>query len=86
MGRAYHAVQAASVNQPGEAFDDLYYLERCCWKQWLAAHYGRPLAIIARDIAEATKDWFGPSYSVYKRTHFDALKRVLDRDQPDYAT
>ncbi len=69
-----------------EAFDDLYYLERCCRKQWLAQQYGRPLAIIAPEIADGTKVWFGPAYDVYKRTHFDALKRVLDRDQPDYAT
>lgn len=76
-------VAAASV---GVAFDDLYYLERCCKKQWLAAGYGRPLAVIAPEIAETTKAWFGPSYDVYKEDHFAALKRVLGRDEPDFAS
>ncbi|MGH6718250.1 MAG: class II aldolase/adducin family protein [Alphaproteobacteria bacterium] len=74
-------VAAASV---AHAFDDLYYLERCARKQWLAAHYGRPLAAIAPEVADAAGDWFGTSFDVYKETHFAALRRVLDRDEPDY--
>lgn len=69
----------------GAAFDDLYYLERCCRKQWLAAQYRQPMATIPPDVADATRAWFGPTYDVYKRTHFAALKRVLARDEPDYA-
>lgn len=78
-----HGVLVAGASI-AHAFDDLYYLERCARKQWLAAHYGRPLAVIAPEVADAARDWFGPSYDVYKETHFAALKRVLDRDEPDY--
>jgi ribulose-5-phosphate 4-epimerase/fuculose-1-phosphate aldolase len=78
-----HGVLVAGASV-ATSFDDLYYLERCCQKQWLAVQYGRPLAVIAPEIAEATKAWFGPSYDVYKETHFAALKRVLGRDEPDF--
>ncbi|MSP83878.1 MAG: hypothetical protein EXQ94_13435 [Alphaproteobacteria bacterium] len=80
-----HGVLVAGTT-PAQAYDDLYYLERCCQKQWLAAAYRQPLAPIAPEIADATRSWFGPGYDVYKETHFAALKRTLDRDQPDYAT
>jgi ribulose-5-phosphate 4-epimerase/fuculose-1-phosphate aldolase len=79
-----HGVLAAA-SEVGVAFDDLYYLERCCRKQWMAAQYRQPLAPIAPEVAEASSTWFGSSYDIYKRTHFAAMKRLLARDEPDYA-
>jgi ribulose-5-phosphate 4-epimerase/fuculose-1-phosphate aldolase len=78
-----HGILVAAAT-PGVAFDDLYYLERCCRKQWLAAAYGARLAPIGPEVADATRSWFGPAYDVYKEDHFAAQKRLLDRREPDY--
>ena len=68
----------------GQAFDDLYYLERCCRKQWIAQGYGSPLDPITSDVADATRQLIGRSYDKYKDQHFAALRRMLDRDEPNY--
>jgi ribulose-5-phosphate 4-epimerase/fuculose-1-phosphate aldolase len=78
-----HGILVAAATL-GVAFDELYYLERCCKKQWLASAYGARLAPIAPEVADATRSWFGPSFDVYKEDHFAAQKRVLDRQEPDY--
>jgi len=66
-----------------EAFDDLYFLERACQVQILAMSTGRPLRKVKEEVAKAT---FGNcDMAQYARPHFDALKRLLDRDEPDYA-
>jgi len=66
-----------------EAFDDLYFLERACEAQVLAMSTGRRLRHVADDVAKST---FG-NYDMapFARQHFDALKRLLDRDEPAYA-
>jgi ribulose-5-phosphate 4-epimerase/fuculose-1-phosphate aldolase len=67
-----------------EAFDDLYFLERACQVQILAMSTGRPLRTVKDDVAKAT---FGNcDMGQYAHQHFSALKRLLDRDEPDYAT
>jgi ribulose-5-phosphate 4-epimerase/fuculose-1-phosphate aldolase len=66
------------------AFNDLYYLERACMVQVLAQSTGKPLrpvddsiaALTSRQIAEETQ------YLL----HFEALKRMLDRDEPGWRT
>jgi len=66
-----------------EAFDDLYFLERACQVQILAMSTGRPLRIVTEEVAKAT---FGNcDMGQYAHQHFSALKRLLDRDEPDYA-
>lgn len=67
-----------------EAFDDLYYLERACQVQVLAMSTGRPLRPVPEEVARTT---FGnmSGGGEFARIHFDALKRLLDRDEPDYA-
>lgn len=67
-----------------EAFDDLYFLERSCYMQVLAMSTGRPLRAVKEDVAKST---FG-NYDLapFARQHFSALKRLLDREQPDYAS
>lgn len=68
-----------------EAFDDLYYLERACQLQVLAMSTGKPLRPVPEEVARAT---FGnmAGQAAFAGRHFAALKRLLDRDEPDYAS
>lgn len=68
----------------GEAFDDMYTLERAC--QILVQAYAtqQPLKVLSAEVAEKTaRDWEGiRDFSI---AHFDEMKRILDREEPDYA-
>jgi ribulose-5-phosphate 4-epimerase/fuculose-1-phosphate aldolase len=73
-------VTGASV---AEAFDALYYLERACRQQLLAMASGRPLKIIPPDVCERTaRQIDGERGNAFG--HFAALRRLLDREEPDY--
>jgi ribulose-5-phosphate 4-epimerase/fuculose-1-phosphate aldolase len=68
------------------AFEDLYFLERACRLQVLAMATGRPLKRVGENLAVRTAAEFkrnngGP----HGQVHFAALKRQLDREEPDYA-
>ena len=65
------------------AFNDLYYLERACQLQVQAMWTGRRLRRIAPEVVEKTAQQFGGD-SAQVQLHFAALKRVLDRDEPEY--
>ncbi len=67
-----------------EAFDNLYYLERACENQVLAMSTGLPLRLIPDEIARKTAEQWQQCWE--PATHFAALKRILDREEPDYAT
>ncbi len=66
------------------AFDDLYYLERACMLQVLAAGSGKPLRLVPEEIARATAAQM--TDDTQARLHFIALKRLLDRDEPGWST
>lgn len=67
-----------------QAFDDLYYLERVCQLQLLAYQTGRPLRRIPEAMMRRTaQQMLADQQSAPE--HFAALKRLLDRDEPDYA-
>jgi ribulose-5-phosphate 4-epimerase/fuculose-1-phosphate aldolase len=73
-----------------EAYDRLYYLERAAQVQIYAMWTGEPLkqlpaAVIAKTKREigGARFYNGPSPA---QRHFDALKRILDRTEPDYKT
>jgi len=67
-----------------EAFNSLYYIERAARLQVLAAATGRPLRRLAEPVVEATaRQWSG--MADHAERHFAALRRRLDRDEPDYA-
>ena len=72
-----------------QAFERLYFLERACQAQILALSTGRSLRIVPRSVVEATAAQFKACVEVggVARTelHFDALKRLLDRSDADYA-
>jgi len=70
----------------GAAVHDLYYLEKACRMQWLAAAYGGADALIPEAALERQKAVHARWGDRYKLAHFEALKRLLDRDEPDYAT
>jgi ribulose-5-phosphate 4-epimerase/fuculose-1-phosphate aldolase len=67
-----------------EAFDDLYYLERAARVQLLALATGLAPALIPDAVAARTcRQWH--SYpGDYARRHFDALREILDQEEPDY--
>jgi ribulose-5-phosphate 4-epimerase/fuculose-1-phosphate aldolase len=65
------------------AFDDLYYLERACMLQVLAAGSGKPLRLVPEEIARATAAQM--SDDTQAKLHFIALQRLLDRDEPGWS-
>jgi ribulose-5-phosphate 4-epimerase/fuculose-1-phosphate aldolase len=73
-----------------EAFERLYFLERAAQAQVLALSTGRKLRLIPDAVAQATVAQFKASAAIGGRErpelHFAALKRLLDRSEPDYAT
>jgi ribulose-5-phosphate 4-epimerase/fuculose-1-phosphate aldolase len=66
------------------AFDDLYYLERACMVQVLAMGTGRPLRIVSERVAMMTGQQMMEDTEQSVR-HFEALKRLLDRDEPGWS-
>jgi ribulose-5-phosphate 4-epimerase/fuculose-1-phosphate aldolase len=67
-----------------EAYDDLYYLERACEVQVIARQTGLPLRRLPADVLRATEAQYGDMRQSAP-LHFEALKRILDREEPDYA-
>lgn len=68
-----------------EAFDAIYHLERAARQLVLAYQTGRPLAIMDDELAEAT----AAEWEVYKQAefaHFEEMKRILDAEDPSYAS
>lgn len=66
-----------------EAWDALYHLERAAKTLVLAYSTGQPLAIMDDALAEET----AAGWEVYKDAefaHFNEMKRILDKDEPDY--
>jgi ribulose-5-phosphate 4-epimerase/fuculose-1-phosphate aldolase len=71
-----------------EAYDRLYYVERVAQVQIYAMWTGQPLKKLPETVIEKTRrDYGGVQYNPSPaQRHFDALKRILDRKEPDYAT
>jgi len=73
-----------------EAYDRLYYLERVAQVQLYAMWTGQPLRHLPEPIIEKTYETYRGSSMRYgdrsnAEWHFDALKRILDKKEPDYA-
>ena len=81
---ASHGVIVAGRNV-AEAFDDLYYLERAARVQVLALSTGRKLNRLPEDVQKLTGVQLREEHPELARAHFSAMKRLLDRDEPDYA-
>ena len=67
------------------AFDDLYFLERAAQVQVLAQSTGGRLRSIPDQVAEGYVREDRPNnLAKQAKRHFDALLRILDREEPDY--
>jgi ribulose-5-phosphate 4-epimerase/fuculose-1-phosphate aldolase len=73
-----------------EAFNTLYFFERAAMAQIIAQSSGQPLRIVGQDVLDHTLAQYKASEKVDGldriELHFAALKRMLDRHEPDYAT
>ena len=68
-----------------EAFDALYYLERACRLQVLARSMSQKLRPVRQEVVEQTYKLMLADAPKYAGAHFDALKRILDRQEPGYS-
>jgi ribulose-5-phosphate 4-epimerase/fuculose-1-phosphate aldolase len=67
------------------AFDDFYYLERACQVQVLAEQTGRELAEMPEALAKLTREQFDAYTTTNAELHFDALKEILQAEEPAFA-
>jgi len=84
---ANHGV-ATVGNTIADAYDRLYYIERVAQVQLYAMWTGRPLKRLPQAVINTTIAQFrdGRLYGGKRPAvwHFEALKRILDRKEPDY--
>ena len=67
-----------------DAFDELYLAERTCMYQMTARMAGGPLRRQPDALRQHHRGAWGDRYD--SRLHLDAWRRVLDREEPDYAS
>jgi ribulose-5-phosphate 4-epimerase/fuculose-1-phosphate aldolase len=66
-----------------EAFDELYYFERAAETLLTCYATGKPLRIVADDLAAVTeKQW--RDYGQLAIDHLDNIKAILDVEEPEY--
>ena len=72
-----------------EAFDAMYYLERACRLQVLArsalANSGGKLRPVRPEVVSTAYRMMLADAPKYAGAHFEALKRMLDREEPAYS-
>jgi ribulose-5-phosphate 4-epimerase/fuculose-1-phosphate aldolase len=68
----------------GQAWDDLYYLERACEAECIALSTGRALKPVAVEVARHTANQMASFAQQAAHLHLESVKRRLDRDEPDY--
>ena len=84
MFLANHGIIVAGASV-AEAFDALYYLERACRLQVLARLMGGKLRAVRPEVVRAACAMMRDDAAKYAGAHFSALKRILDREEPDYS-
>jgi len=66
-----------------QAFDDLYHLERACETQIIAMSTGQELLEPANEVVlKNFEQWQHDDF--HGRHHMVAIRRILDREEPDY--
>jgi len=79
----------ATGKSVAEAFNTLYFFERAAMVQILAQSSGKPLRLVPEPVLGRTIEQYTTSAEVEGldriELHFAALKRMLDRREPDYA-
>ena len=78
-----HGVMVCAPNI-AEAWDDLYYLERAAEVQLKAMSTGRRLIPVSTDIAEQAARQMRDGDPESARLHLESVRRVLDRQAPEY--
>lgn len=66
------------------AFDRLYYLEEICKRQVLAMSTHLPLQKVSAEVVRQLSDETA-LFDAYAEKHLAAIKRVLGREEPEYA-
>ncbi len=83
---AFLAAHGVIVTGPtiAQAFDDLYYLERAAKAQVLARSTGLPLKRIPNSVVTRTAQQMVSESGSQAHRHLAAIRRILDREEPDY--
>jgi len=68
----------------GQAWDDLYYLERACEVERMALSTGVPLKSLDPEVAQLTFEQMQSVAHEGGRLHLESIKRKLDKLEPDY--
>jgi ribulose-5-phosphate 4-epimerase/fuculose-1-phosphate aldolase len=68
-----------------QAFDAMYYLERACRLQVLARSMGGRLRSVRPEVVREAHRMMLADATQYAGAHYGALKRMLDREEPDYS-
>lgn len=65
------------------AFDELYYFERAAEMLITCYATGKPLRLMPQSVAELTKrQWL--QYTGFAADHLNAIREILDTEEPDY--
>jgi ribulose-5-phosphate 4-epimerase/fuculose-1-phosphate aldolase len=80
---ANHGVAVVAENV-ALAFDENYYLERACKLQVLALSTGQPLHVVSDEVAAMTCGQWLHFPMDAAQDHFNEMKAILDREEPDY--
>lgn len=83
MGNHGVIVVAPTIAQ---AFDELYYLEKAAQLQILAMSTGRALALVPDALAAKACSQWNDYPTRFSELHFNELKSILNREEPDYTT
>ena len=67
-----------------EAYTDLYYLERAAKFQVLAGSNGGELNEVSEAVQEQTFQQIIEDRPLLSSRHFNALRRILDKEEPEY--
>ena len=84
MLMAHHGITVTAPTT-AKALDDFYYLEVAARVQILALSTGQPLKVMENAIA----DKHAPIIQAEKDqiiSHFASIKRILDKEEPEYRT
>ncbi|NVO07794.1 MAG: class II aldolase/adducin family protein [Rhodoferax sp.] len=68
-----------------QAFDELHYLEKACALQVAALATGRELSLIPDAVAALACAQWNDYPTQFSELHFNALKTILNQEEPDYA-
>ena len=78
-----HGVLTAA-STPAIGWDLMYHMEVACRNYILASSSGKSLSIMSDEVAEKTaQQW--EDYEIHAHHHLQAIRRILDEEEPDYA-